>query len=164
MPHRFEIRKNKKGEFVAYFVSNSETIFWTEGYNSKEAAINAIDSILKNGPHAEQVDATKPDNHDLSEIQRRIDSTNWTGLGNAISPSDAKLIRKKSKTLLAAIMQSDCDVQTKTDACKRVEAVIVLLEAPNVPWREVVSLLNHPTVSAFLVTLNILQLILGMAS
>ena len=164
MSHRFEIRKNKRGEFVSYFVYNGETIFWTEGYSSKAAARNAIDSIQKNGPHAEQVDATKPDNPDFDELQRRIDSTNWTGLGKAISPSDAKLIRKKSKALLATIIQSDCDVQTKTDACKRVEAVIVLLEAPNVPWREVVGLLNHPTVSAFLVTLNLLQLILGMAS
>ena len=30
MAHRFEIRKNKKGEFVAYFIYNSETIWWTE--------------------------------------------------------------------------------------------------------------------------------------
>jgi hypothetical protein len=35
MAHRFEIRKNKGGEFVAYFCYNSETIFWTEGYSSK---------------------------------------------------------------------------------------------------------------------------------
>jgi len=26
MAHRFEIRKNKKGEFVSYFIYNSETI------------------------------------------------------------------------------------------------------------------------------------------
>ena len=29
MAHRFEIRKNKKGEFVAYFCYNAETMFWT---------------------------------------------------------------------------------------------------------------------------------------
>lgn len=56
MPHRFEIRKNKKGEFVAYFCHNSETIFWTEGYTSKASAKNAIASVLKNGPGAEVVD------------------------------------------------------------------------------------------------------------
>jgi uncharacterized protein YegP (UPF0339 family) len=33
MAHRFEIRKNKKGEFVSYFIYNSETIWWTEGYS-----------------------------------------------------------------------------------------------------------------------------------
>ena len=49
MAHRFEIRKNKKGEFVSYFVYNSETIWWTEGYSSKASAKNAIESILKNG-------------------------------------------------------------------------------------------------------------------
>jgi hypothetical protein len=56
MAHRFEIRKNKKGEFVAYFCHNSETIFWTEGYASKASARNAIASVLKNGPGAEVVD------------------------------------------------------------------------------------------------------------
>ena len=56
MAHRFEIRKNKKGEFVSYFMYNSEAIFWTEGYSSKASAKNAIESILKNGPGAEVVD------------------------------------------------------------------------------------------------------------
>ena len=58
MAHRFEIRNNKKGEFVAYFVYNSETMFWTEGYTSKASAKNAIESIRKNGPNAEIVDKT----------------------------------------------------------------------------------------------------------
>ena len=58
MAHRFEIRKNKAGEFVAYFVYNSETMFWTEGYSSKASARNAIESIRKNGPAAEVVDTT----------------------------------------------------------------------------------------------------------
>ena len=58
MAHRFEIRKNKGGEYVAYFCYNSESIFWTEGYSSKSGAQNAIDSIKKNGPAAEVVDTT----------------------------------------------------------------------------------------------------------
>jgi uncharacterized protein YegP (UPF0339 family) len=53
MAHYFEIKKNKAGEFVAYFKYNSESIFWTEGYSSKASAKNAIESILKNGPGAE---------------------------------------------------------------------------------------------------------------
>ncbi|MFT4091713.1 MAG: DUF1508 domain-containing protein [Asticcacaulis sp.] len=56
MAHKFEIKKNKAGEFVAYFKYNSETIFWTEGYKSKASAINAIESIKKNGPPAETED------------------------------------------------------------------------------------------------------------
>ena len=56
MAHRFEIHKNKKGEFVSYFIYNSETIWWTEGYSSKASAKNAIASVLKNGPKAEVVD------------------------------------------------------------------------------------------------------------
>jgi uncharacterized protein YegP (UPF0339 family) len=58
MAHKFQIKKNKAGEFVAYFVYNSETIFWTEGYASKASAKNAIDSIIKNGPGAEVDDQT----------------------------------------------------------------------------------------------------------
>ena len=52
MAHYFEIKKNKAGEYVAYFKYNSETMFWTEGYSSKASAVNAIESIKKNGPGA----------------------------------------------------------------------------------------------------------------
>jgi uncharacterized protein len=58
MAHFFEIKTNKAGEFVAYFKYNKEAIFWTEGYKSKAAAKNAIQSILKNGPTAEVRDTT----------------------------------------------------------------------------------------------------------
>jgi uncharacterized protein YegP (UPF0339 family) len=58
MAHKFLIKKNKAGEFVAYFTYNSETVFWTEGYASKASAKNAIESIKKNGPDAEIDDQT----------------------------------------------------------------------------------------------------------
>ena len=53
MAHRFVIEKNKAGEFVAKFKFNNELIWWTEGYESRASARNAIASILKNGPTAE---------------------------------------------------------------------------------------------------------------
>jgi uncharacterized protein YegP (UPF0339 family) len=52
MAHKFTIKQNKAGEYVAYFKYNSETIFWTEGYSSKAGAVNAIESVKKNGPGA----------------------------------------------------------------------------------------------------------------
>lgn len=52
MAHKFVIEKNKAGEFVAKFKYKSELMFWTEGYSSKAAAVNAIESIKKNGPGA----------------------------------------------------------------------------------------------------------------
>ncbi len=52
MAHKFEIYKDKAGEFRVRFKYNSETIFATEGYSSKSSAQNAIDSIKKNGPGA----------------------------------------------------------------------------------------------------------------
>ena len=103
--------------------------------------------------------------HELSQFDvishEVIDSTDWTGLGKAISREHSLIIRSKANSLLQAIIQSDADISSRTDACKRVEAAITLLEAPNVPWREVVNLLAHPSVSAFLAALNLIQFILG---
>lgn len=56
MAHKFEIWKDKRGEYRVRFKYNSETIFATEGYSSKSSAQNAIDSIKKNGPNAETED------------------------------------------------------------------------------------------------------------
>jgi len=52
MAHKFEIYKDKAGEFRVRFKYNSEIIFSTEGYTNKAGAQNAIDSIKKNGPGA----------------------------------------------------------------------------------------------------------------
>lgn len=52
MAHKFVIEQNKAGEYVAKFKYNAELMFWTEGYSSKAAAKNAIESIKKNGPDA----------------------------------------------------------------------------------------------------------------
>ena len=52
MAHKFEIYKDKAGEFRVRFKYNNETLFSTEGYSSKAGAQNAIDSIKKNGPDA----------------------------------------------------------------------------------------------------------------
>ncbi|PKP62649.1 MAG: DUF1508 domain-containing protein [Alphaproteobacteria bacterium HGW-Alphaproteobacteria-9] len=56
MAHKFEIYKDKAGEFRVRFKYNSEIMFSTEGYSSKSGAQNAIDSIKKNGPSAEVED------------------------------------------------------------------------------------------------------------
>ena len=52
MAHKFEIYKDKAGEFRVRFSFNREIMFSTEGYTSKASAQNAIDSIKKNGPEA----------------------------------------------------------------------------------------------------------------
>lgn len=52
MAHKFEIYKDKAGEFRVRFKYNSETMFSTEGYASKTSAVNAIESMKKNGPGA----------------------------------------------------------------------------------------------------------------
>jgi uncharacterized protein len=60
MAHKFEIYKDKAGEFRVRFKYNSEVMFATEGYASKASAQNAIDSIKKNGPGAPVEDNTNP--------------------------------------------------------------------------------------------------------
>ena len=52
MAHKFEIYRDKAGEYRVRFKYNSETMFSTEGYKSKASAENAIASIKKNGPEA----------------------------------------------------------------------------------------------------------------
>ena len=43
MAHKFEIYKDKKGEYRVRFKYNSETMFASEGYSSKSSATNAIE-------------------------------------------------------------------------------------------------------------------------
>ena len=56
MAHKFEVYKDKAGEFRVRFKYNSEVMFSTEGYSSKTSAMNAIESIKKNGPGASTED------------------------------------------------------------------------------------------------------------
>lgn len=56
MAHKFEIWKDKKGEYRVRFKYNNEVMFSTEGYTTKAGAQNAIESIKKNGPKAEVED------------------------------------------------------------------------------------------------------------
>jgi uncharacterized protein YegP (UPF0339 family) len=52
MAHKFEIYKDRAGEFRVRFKYNSEVMFSTEGYSDKSGANAAIESIKKNGPGA----------------------------------------------------------------------------------------------------------------
>ena len=58
MAHKFEIYKDKAGEFRVRFKFDNEVMFSTEGYASKASAQNAIDSMKKNGPEAPVEDNT----------------------------------------------------------------------------------------------------------
>ena len=53
MAHKFEIYKDKAGEYRVRFKYNSETIVSSEGYSSKSSAKDAIESVKKNAPGAE---------------------------------------------------------------------------------------------------------------
>jgi len=55
--HKFEIYKDKAGEFRVRFKYNSEVIFSTEGYSDKSGAKRAIESIKKHVGDAEVVES-----------------------------------------------------------------------------------------------------------
>jgi uncharacterized protein YegP (UPF0339 family) len=57
MAHKFEIYKDKAGEFRVRFKYNSEVIFSTEGYSDKSGAKRAIESIKAHVGDAEIVEA-----------------------------------------------------------------------------------------------------------
>ncbi|WP_292069567.1 YegP family protein [Brevundimonas sp. UBA7534] len=57
MAHKFEVYKDKAGEFRVRFKYNSEIIFSTEGYSDKSGAKRAIDSIKKHVGDAPVEDA-----------------------------------------------------------------------------------------------------------
>jgi len=60
MAYKFEVYKDKKGEFRFPFkASNGENIFASEGYKQRQSALSAIESIKKNAPNAEVDDQTK---------------------------------------------------------------------------------------------------------
>ncbi len=56
MAHKFEIYKDKAGEFRVRFKYNSEVMLSSEGYSSKESAKAAIASVKKNAPDADVED------------------------------------------------------------------------------------------------------------
>nr|WP_057882762.1 DUF1508 domain-containing protein [Tsuneonella troitsensis] len=162
MPGEMELYKDRAGEFRARFKHDGQVLFSTEGYSSKAGAEHAIQALIDNANSASRVDTSGE--FDPEKIQRAVDSANWTGLGKAISAQKSAVIRLRANELLQTIIQSDGDIETRADACKRVEAALVLLEAPNVPWREVVNLLNHPAVTASLAALSLIQFILGLSN
>ena len=56
MAHKFEIYKDKAGEYRVRFKYNDEVMLSSEGYSSKASARNCIDSVKKNGPGADVED------------------------------------------------------------------------------------------------------------
>lgn len=55
--YRFEIKKSTDEQFFVTFVApNGETMVRTERYKQKSSAVNAIESLKKNGPGAEVAD------------------------------------------------------------------------------------------------------------
>ncbi len=60
MKYIFEIYKDKAGEFRVRFKYNGEVMFSSEGYASKQSAINLIKSVKMNAPDAPIEDTTRP--------------------------------------------------------------------------------------------------------
>ena len=59
MAGKFELKKGQTGKFHFNLVAgNGQVIATSEAYNSKEAALNGIESVRKNAPDAPVDDET----------------------------------------------------------------------------------------------------------
>jgi len=59
MPYKFEVYKDKKGEYRFLFKApNGRNVFSGEGYKQKQSLLRTIESIKKNVPSAEIDDQT----------------------------------------------------------------------------------------------------------
>lgn len=51
--YKFYVSKNSKGEWYLKLVSsNGNTIIWSEGYSSKQGAVDAVNLVKTYGPNA----------------------------------------------------------------------------------------------------------------
>lgn len=58
MPYRFELKKDKQEKWRFNFVApNGEVMFSSQGYTQKSSAKKTIESLKKNVPAADVVDA-----------------------------------------------------------------------------------------------------------
>ena len=60
---KFEIKTRKNGEFQFNLkATNGQVILTSEGYNTKAACLNGIESVKKNGPLAERYEIKEAKN------------------------------------------------------------------------------------------------------
>lgn len=52
MAYKFEIHRDRAGEYRVRFKYNAETMLSSEGYTSKSSALSAIESVKRNAPGA----------------------------------------------------------------------------------------------------------------
>lgn len=52
MAYKFEIHRDRAGEYRVRFKYNAETMLSSEGYISKSSALSAIESVKRNAPGA----------------------------------------------------------------------------------------------------------------
>lgn len=69
MSYRFEIYKDIAGEFRVRFLYNREVMFSSEGYSSKQSALNLIRSVKENAPDAEVVDLSPTNKKALGKLK-----------------------------------------------------------------------------------------------
>lgn len=107
MAHRFEIYKDRAGEYRVRFRYNSEVIWSSEGYTNKSSALNLIDSIKQKGPEAPTEDNTNSDDN----LRRRIERAQIPASDRIVrldhNSPEAKEFRKALEKLTEAVRTSN---------------------------------------------------------
>lgn len=70
MAYKYEIYKDKAGEYRVRFKFNSEVIWSSEGYASKASATNLIQSLKRNAPGAPVEDRDSA----IADLKRRLET------------------------------------------------------------------------------------------
>lgn len=108
MAHKFEIYKDKIGEFRVRFKYNSEVIWSSEGYASKAEAQNAIDSFKKNAPSALVEDPANA----IEDLRRRLESAPIPAADRIVSLDHNSIAFKEFK---AAFKKLEESIRTSND-------------------------------------------------
>ena len=107
MAHRYEIYKDKAGEYRARFKYNSEIMFSTEGYSTKAAALNAIESMKRFAPGApvESID-------DVDDLVERLRRAQIPAADRVVGPDHNS---KEFKDFQSAYRKLDKKIRTGND-------------------------------------------------
>lgn len=108
MAHRYEIYKDKIGDFRVRFKYNSETIWSSEGFSSKNSAMNLIESLKRNAPSAPIEDPT----NEIDDLRRRLQSAPIPAADRIVDLNHNSAAFKEFKAAFKALEKS---VRTSND-------------------------------------------------
>ena len=105
MPGKFELYKDKRGEFrFRLKASNGQTILASEGYKAKPSATNGIESVRKNAPSDARYERKETKN---GQFRFNLKATN----GQVIGTSESYKTEKSRDNGIASVTKNAPDAK-----------------------------------------------------